>query len=130
MRVVRLLPLGLLALGFALPARAQAQEAAKPPVMSHDAEGKDNCLMCHSGKMANIPGAPAESHKDLENGSCQLCHAADSPLQTASAPMMKHDLAGKEACLMCHSGKMASIPAAPHEGVDVKYCSLCHKPAK
>ena len=128
MRIVRLLPLGLLALGFAMPQKAEAQDAAKPPVMSHTEEGRANCMMCHSGKMQGMKAAPAETHKDLENGSCLLCHSAESPLQTAAAPMMKHTAEGKDNCLMCHSGKMPNIAAAPHEGVDNKYCGLCHKP--
>jgi hypothetical protein len=128
MRIVRLLPLALLALGLAIPTAAQAQdEAAKPPVMSHSPDGKDNCLMCHSGKMEGMKAIPA-NHADRDNGSCLLCHAAESPLQTAEAPMMKHTAEGKDNCLMCHSGKMPNIAAAPHEGIDNKYCGLCHKP--
>jgi hypothetical protein len=128
MRIVRLLPIALVAIGLAMPAVAQAQEeAAKPPVMSHTADGRDNCMMCHSGKMEGMKAAP-ENHAGRENDSCLLCHSADSPLQTAEAPMMKHTAEGKDNCMMCHSGKMPNIAAAPHEGVDQQYCGLCHKP--
>lgn len=53
---------------------------------------------------------------------------------TASAqdapPVMPHDMAGKENCVMCHSGAMEGIPAAPesHEAFEVDDCAMCHAP--
>jgi hypothetical protein len=40
--------------------------AQKPPAMSHTAQGRANCLMCHSGNMPNVPGVPA-SHAERPN---------------------------------------------------------------
>ncbi len=127
MRVVRFLSAALVlaAIGMALPTQAQAQDK-KPTVVPHDLEGKDNCMMCHSGKMPNVAAAP-ESHKDFTNEQCLLCHSKDSPMQTAAAPAIPHDLEGKSNCTMCHSGKMPNVPAVPHEGIDTANCTLCHK---
>ena len=129
MRVVRLLSAAavLLAIAVAVPTQAQGQDT-KPTVVPHDLEGKDNCLMCHSGKMPNVAAAP-ESHKDFANTQCMLCHSADSPMQTAAPPAIPHDLEGKDNCAMCHSGKMPNVPAIPHEGIDQKDCTACHKTA-
>lgn len=108
---------------------AFAQEA-KPPVVSHDLAGKDNCTMCHSGAMEGIPASPAD-HEGRALDTCLMCHAADSEMQTAAASATPHDLAGKEACSMCHGGAMAGMPAAPdsHEGRGDDTCTLCHAPA-
>ena len=128
MRVVRFVTLAaaLLTLVAVIPGRLVAQDK-KPAVVPHDLEGKANCTMCHSGKMPNIKAIPAESHKDIANDACLLCHSKDSPIQTASPTAIPHDLEGKANCLMCHTGKMPNVKAAPHEGIDVKNCTLCHK---
>jgi hypothetical protein len=132
MRVVRFVTLAAAVFGMAaiLPGQLAAQ-ATKPPVVPHDLEGKANCLMCHSGKMPNIKGIPAESHKDYTNDNCLLCHGKGSPLMTGTPPAIPHDLQGKDNCVMCHSGKMPNIKAPPaetHKDIGVKDCTLCHKP--
>jgi hypothetical protein len=130
MKSVRVLSaLGLLAVAW-VAAPAAAQEAAKPTVVSHDLAGREQCMMCHSGAMQGMPAAP-ESHAERPNETCLLCHAADAPIQTAAPAAVPHDLAGRDNCMMCHSGAMEGVPAASesHEGIDVKYCGLCHKPA-
>ena len=108
---------------------AVAQDA-KPTVVSHDLAGKENCVMCHSGAMEGIPAQPAD-HEGRALDTCLLCHAADAEMQTAAATVVPHDLAGKEACSMCHSGAMEGMPAAPasHEGRGDDTCAMCHKPA-
>lgn len=108
----------------AAPAAAQA---AKPKAMSHSAEGRSNCMMCHSGAMEAVPGVPA-SHEGRPNEVCLWCHAPDAAIQTKEPPVVPHQLEGREQCIMCHSGKMEAVPAVPadHEGRDVKYCTLCH----
>jgi hypothetical protein len=107
-----------------------AQDRPKP--VSHDTAGREQCLMCHTaGAMEPVPDAPA-SHADRGNESCLWCHATDSPMLTADAKAIPHDIAGREQCMMCHkAGAMEPVPDAPasHEGRDVKYCTLCHKPA-
>lgn len=51
--------------------------------------------------------------------------------QDTKPPVTPHDIAGKEACSMCHSGAMEGMPAAPasHEGLKDKACVMCHAPA-
>ena len=108
---------------------AVAQDA-KPTVVSHDLAGKENCVMCHSGAMEGIPAQPAD-HEGRALDTCLLCHAADAEMQTSAAAVTPHDLAGKEACSMCHSGAMEGMPAAPasHEGRGDDTCAMCLVPA-
>lgn len=117
-------------LGLVLVVGVQSLDAqTKPPVMSHDAAGRDNCLMCHTaGAMEAVPDAPA-SHEGRDNATCAWCHAADADIQTADAPAVPHDLAGRENCLMCHTaGAMEAVPDAPasHEGRPSESCGWCH----
>ncbi len=115
---------------FVVAGSAFAQDATKPPVMSHEMEGKENCMMCHSGAMEGIPAAPA-SHEGRAVETCALCHAPDAEMQTATANAIAHDLEGKENCSMCHSGAMEGMPAVPasHEGREADMCQMCHTPA-
>ena len=48
--------------------------------------------------------------------------------QDTKPPVTPHDIAGKEACSMCHSGAMEGMPAAPasHEGWADDTCQSCH----
>ncbi|HEX9728866.1 MAG TPA: hypothetical protein VGA37_10210 [Gemmatimonadales bacterium] len=114
----------------AVAVSAFAQQAAKPKPVSHDLAGRAQCLMCHGGTMEGIPAAPA-SHADRPNTVCLWCHAKDAAMQTKDPKVIPHDLAGRDQCLMCHSGAMEGIPAVTpdHEGRDVKFCGMCHKPA-
>jgi len=115
---------------FVVAGSAFAQDATKPPVMSHDMEGKENCVMCHSGAMEGIPAPPAD-HEGRAVETCAPCHAADGEMQTAAAAAIPHDLEGKDNCSMCHSGAMEGMPAAPasHEGREADTCKMCHEPA-
>ena len=110
---------------FAVPAFAQDA----PPVTPHEIEGKEACSMCQSGAMEGMPAAPA-SHEGWADDSCQNCHAEGSLGQMGTAPAMPHEIEGKEACTMCHSGAMEGMPAAPasHEGLTDKNCAMCHAP--
>ena len=67
---------------FVAAGSAFAQDA-KPPVMTHDMAGKENCVMCHSGAMEGIPAPPAD-HEGRAVETCALCHAADS--ETSAPP--------------------------------------------
>ncbi|KPK56813.1 MAG: hypothetical protein AMS21_12375 [Gemmatimonas sp. SG8_38_2] len=100
-----------------------------PPAMSHPAEGRADCLMCHkAGAMEPVPDAPA-SHAEFSNDLCAMCHAPDAAVQTTAPTAMSHPLEGRGDCMMCHkAGAMEPVPDAPadHEGRDNKYCTLCH----
>ena len=59
-----IVPLLIVAVMCLLAAPAFAQE--KPPAMSHDTAGKDNCLMCHtSGTGAREPCQPHQRDLSL-----------------------------------------------------------------
>ena len=107
-------------------------QGAKPPAMKHDAAGREQCMMCHkAGAMEAVPDAPAD-HDERELATCVMCHATDSPMQTAEPKVTPHATEGRENCLMCHApGAMEPIPDAPasHEGWESKYCLMCHKTA-
>jgi hypothetical protein len=109
---------------------AQAQAAGKPAIMAHDKAGREQCAMCHGGAMEGIKAMPA-SHKGRANDTCLLCHAKESPMQTAVPTALPHDVAGREQCAMCHGGTMEGMKAVPanHKGYDNKNCTLCHTPA-
>lgn len=125
------LGVGVACLAGAQPALAQAAAAKKPPVMTHDKAGREQCVMCHGGAMEGIKAMPAD-HKGRANDGCLLCHAKDSPMQTATVGPLGHPVAGREQCMTCHGGTMQGMKAVPanHKGYDVKNCTLCHKPAK
>jgi hypothetical protein len=121
--------IAVLALAAVWAAPALAQEEAKPPAVSHDVQGREQCMMCHTpGAMEAVPDAPA-NHEGRDVAVCLWCHAADSPMLTATPKATPHDVAGREQCMMCHkAGAMEAIPDAPadHEGRDVTYCTMCH----
>lgn len=104
-------------------------QGTKPPVMGHDAAGREQCMMCHTaGAMEAVPDAPA-SHEGRANETCLMCHAPDSPMQTADPKPIPHALEGRDNCTMCHTpGAMEAVPDTPesHKGWDSKYCTLCH----
>ena len=89
-------------------------------------------MMCHkAGAMEAVPDAPAD-HDDKDQATCLMCHAADSPMQTAEPKLTNHPIEGRDNCLMCHApGAMEPIPDAPanHEGWENQYCLMCHKTA-
>jgi hypothetical protein len=126
--------IGLAVAAVAVTGQAQAQapaKATKPPVMTHEAAGREQCMMCHGGAMEGIKAAPAD-HKGRGNETCLWCHAKDAEVQTNAVPNIPHDTAGREQCAMCHSGAMEGIKAMPasHKGRDVKTCTMCHTVAK
>ena len=122
---------GVFLLSGALAGPLMAQ-VTKTTAMSHDAEGKDNCLMCHTpGVMPPATDVP-ESHEGRVSETCLMCHAPDSPMVTTGAILIPHDTEGKDNCLMCHApGVMPPATDVPesHEGRAVEMCSWCHKTA-
>jgi hypothetical protein len=126
MRAARVLTAVVLLSALAAAA-TQAQET-KPTAMSHDAEGRANCMMCHSGSMPNVAGVPTD-HEGRVNETCLWCHAADAAIQTTDPTTISHTLEGRDNCMMCHAGAMPNVPGVPedHEGRANEACSLCHK---
>jgi len=119
----------MVAMGLmAAPLTAQTKTTA----VTHDLEGKDNCLMCHTpGVMEPVPDVPA-SHEGRANETCLMCHGPESAMVTTGAPNIPHDMEGKDNCLMCHAaGVMEPVPDVPasHEGRTVEMCQWCHKTA-
>jgi hypothetical protein len=127
--VVRILTVGActaLAMTWATPASAQMEGLV---AVSHDVEGRDQCLMCHTaGRMEPVPDAPA-SHEGRTDAVCLWCHATDSPMLTTSPATIPHALEGRDSCLMCHTaGQMEPVPDVPasHEGREDGHCTMCH----
>ncbi len=60
----------------------------------------------------------------------ETAEATTPSAKVAKPPVVKHDLEGRSECLMCHSGAMEGVPAAPEDhaerGNDT--CLLCHGP--
>ena len=112
----------------AAPALAQEAAATKPPVVAHELEGRDECLMCHSGAMEGIPAVPA-NHEGRPNSACLWCHAEDAAIQAVEAAVIAHELEGRDECGMCHTSGMEGIPQAPsdHEGRPNDSCVWCHE---
>ena len=108
-----------------------AESKLKPKVMPHEVAGHEQCDMCHNGKLPDIKAVPA-THTGRDATTCVLCHTKDSPLQTADPKPTPHDLEGRSACSMCHSGAMEGMPAKPanHKDFEDKSCLLCHAAAK
>jgi hypothetical protein len=104
----------------------------KTKPVTHDLEGRDNCLMCHTpGAMPQVPDVP-ESHKGRTVETCMWCHGPDSDMVKIGAPAIPHTLEGRDNCTMCHApGAMPQVPDEPenHEGRTVDQCQWCHKPA-
>ncbi len=110
-----------------IPAVVEAQDT-KPVVMSHELEGREQCAMCHSGAIPDVPAAP-KSHEGREVGTCLWCHGADAAMQSKTPTAIPHELEGREACAMCHSGAIPDVPASPADHKDRKdgQCQMCHK---
>jgi len=115
MRAARILT--AVALLSAITAAVTQAQATRPPAMTHDAEGRANCMMCHSGAMPNVAGVPAD-HEGRANEVCTWCHAADAAMQTTDATTIPHALEGRANCMMCHTGAMPNVAGVPedHEG--------------
>ena len=87
--------MGVLLVAGVLATPVLGQEAMPPPV-SHDVQGRDNCLMCHTpGAMEAVPDAPA-THEGRGIETCLWCHAKDSPMLTTSPKPASHGVQGRE----------------------------------
>ena len=103
-----------------------------PLKVTHELEGRSQCLMCHAGGVQEAPAVPT-SHVDRPDESCMWCHAPDADVQTITPPPTSHKLEGRSRCLMCHlSETLKEVPQVPanHAGRTEGFCTLCHAPDK
>ena len=104
-------------------------QMVRPTPVPHDLAGRDNCLMCHQiGAMEPVTDVPP-SHAERASITCLWCHGPESPLLTTDPPVITHDIAGRDDCLMCHTpGAMEPVPDTPanHEGRESTHCRMCH----
>jgi hypothetical protein len=78
--------------------------------------------MCHAaGAMLPFPA----DHAGRTNPTCLVCHAVEG--QEGHVPaLVKHDLEGRENCLMCHAADL--LPPSHKTGAfSNSDCLLCHQ---
>ena len=92
------------------------------PSITHDVEGRENCLMCHAlDAMSPFP----ENHADWPDSTCLSCHAPEGETPSISSPDITHELEGREQCLTCHP--LANLPETHQEaGFTAAECLFCH----
>lgn len=112
---------------------AAVAQVMRPAAVLHDLAGRDNCMMCHEvGAMDMVTDVPS-THEGWQSGVCLWCHGSDSPMLTVDPPVITHDIAGREDCLMCHApGAMEPVTDTPanHEGRENTHCQMCHHPVE
>jgi len=92
-------------------------------VIPHPLEGREDCLMCHSEAGA-VPYPP--DHVGRPSATCLVCHAMTQDESTLPVSV-KHDLEGRENCLMCHAVDL--LPESHKTGAfSNSDCLLCHTP--
>ncbi len=93
-------------------------------VIPHPLEGREDCLMCHAEGGA-VPYPP--DHVGRPSSTCLVCHATTQAEEHLPATV-KHDLEGRENCLMCHAVDL--LPESHKTGAfSNSDCLLCHTPA-
>jgi len=116
-----------------LAQEAPTQEAATPDVkpggITHDAAGKEECLVCHAPGATPITDV-TPTHEGRGNESCMWCHATDSPMLTMNPLLTPHARATDETdCMRCHAPEVneraTNVPAT-HEGRANGTCLWCH----
>jgi hypothetical protein len=118
----------------AVAQEAPTQEAATPDVkpggITHSAEGKGECLVCHAPGATPITDVTA-THEGRGNETCMWCHATDSPMLTMTPLVTPHARATDETdCMRCHApeaNERATNVPATHEGRANGTCMWCHK---
>jgi len=106
--------------------------AAQPPdeatllslmVIPHPLEGREDCLLCHA-EGAAVPYPP--DHVGRPSATCLVCHATTQ--EEGHLPVsVKHDVEGRENCLMCHAVDL--LPGSHKTGAfSNSDCLLCHEP--
>lgn len=92
-------------------------------LIPHPLEGREDCLMCHA-EGGTVPYPP--DHVGRPSSTCLVCHATTEAEEHLPAPV-KHDLEGRENCLMCHAVDL--LPESHKTGAfSNSDCLLCHTP--
>jgi formate dehydrogenase gamma subunit len=92
-------------------------------VIPHPLQGREDCLMCHGeGKPNPFPA----DHVGRPSTTCLVCHGTSTAEEHLPA-LVKHDLEGRENCLMCHAVDLLPLShkTAAFSNND---CLLCHVP--
>lgn len=98
--------------------------------VSHNTEGKEECLVCHGVGATPISDVP-DTHEGRGNDSCMWCHAAESPMLTMTPTATPHARATAETdCMRCHAPganeRAGSVPET-HGDRGSETCLWCHK---
>ncbi len=126
---------------------AEVQEGEQPPPgaprIPHQLAGMDNCALCHSEDPPPGIKPMPPSHATFGLDICLQCHQPEEPAvekqpaagdagDTAGQPSaIRHELQGRENCLLCHDPEGQVKPApADHKDRAVETCQMCHKPAE
>ena len=92
-------------------------------VIPHPLEGREDCLLCHGADRVN-PYPP--DHVGRPSTTCLVCHGSSEAEEHLPA-RVKHDLEGRENCLMCHAVDL--LPTSHKTaGFSNSDCLLCHIP--
>jgi formate dehydrogenase gamma subunit len=92
-------------------------------VIPHPLEGHEDCLLCH-GEEKIHPYPP--DHVGRPATTCLICHGTSEEEEHLPATV-KHDLAGRQNCLMCHAVDL--LPTSHKTGgFSNSDCLLCHVP--
>ncbi len=92
-------------------------------VIPHPLEGHEDCLMCHSED--GIRPYPPD-HVGRPSTTCLICHGTSEEEGHLPATV-KHDLAGRQNCLMCHAVDLLPVTHKT-AGFSNSDCLLCHVP--
>jgi hypothetical protein len=116
------------------------EEATLPPELHPvplvGAHQRATCDVCHADGGRVPEYVCSNCHKPPENhfpGNCDACHTPEGFAESASflvdmAPRIKHELEGREDCLMCHDPAGQIKPAPSNHGeYQNEQCTLCHK---
>jgi Ni/Fe-hydrogenase subunit HybB-like protein len=91
------------------------------------------CKECHVEGQATLAYVCSACHQRPENhasGECSACHTPEGWIESAVslAPLVPHDIAGWEKCVICHdpAGQVRPAPAS-HADYNSEQCLGCHK---
>ena len=102
---------------------ASAETLLSLMLIPHPIEGRQDCVMCHGEGKANP--YPAD-HVGRPSATCLVCHGASKAEEHLPA-LVKHDLGGRENCLMCHGVDLLPV-SHKTGGFSNSDCLLCHVP--